>query len=71
MLGTNYGMSVFGVAEKIGTTYENSLYNLLAKHKRLLPIYWKWSLASLYASAESGRAITEFLIIRDTQPASG
>ena len=60
MLGINYGMSAFGIAEKVGTTYEDALHNLLAKHRKLFSRYWEWSFAGLYAASEAGCIRTRF-----------
>ena len=60
MLGVNYGMSAYGVAEKLGTSFEDAQYNLMAKHQRLFREYWQWSFNNMYTSAEIGLTRTRF-----------
>ena len=49
LLGVGYGMTAHGITANLGVSLE-AAEDLLAQHKRLFPVYWRWAEGLLYRS---------------------
>jgi hypothetical protein len=59
LLGIHYGLTVTGAAARLGISADRA-DELLTKHKRLFPVYWKWSADKVHAAAEAGVMVSRW-----------
>jgi hypothetical protein len=56
-LGIQYGQTAFGVAHRLGLSYRKAA-QIVAEHKRLFPVFWRWSDRTVQAAYDTGRIAT-------------
>jgi DNA polymerase I len=59
LLGIHYGLTVVGAASRLGISIDRA-DELFTKHKRLFPVYWKWSTDKVHAAAEAGVMVSRW-----------
>ena len=60
MLGINYGMIAKGIANKVGTSFEDASYVLLPKHHGLFRVYWEDAFSRLYTAVDRKHVRSRF-----------
>jgi DNA polymerase-1 len=59
-LSVHYGASAYGIAQRVGVTYDFAEHVLLESHTCLFRTYWQWAHDALYTAVANKRVLTRF-----------